>query len=161
MAADERAESGNAPAETAAGDVAVSDHLRSTDPEDDAVYRVVGTGAERVTLLHVSDGDGRRAHTGEVFTVPTDALDSFEQTENPDGNRPLRARLSGVADGAYRSLRSALTTLAANPGKTLAALALFVVGRFGTGVVPLPDGILAVFALVGVLGPAAVSSGRI
>lgn len=144
------------------GDVAVYDHLRSTDPEDDdAVYRVVGTGTERVTLLRVSDGDGRRAHTGEVFTVPTDALDTFERAENPDDARPLAASLTGVVEGAYWSIRTVLGTLAANPGKTLAALALFVVGRFGGGVVPLSDGVLALLAFVGLLGLAAVGTGRL
>jgi len=95
-------------------DIAVYDHLRSTDPDDDdAVYRVVGTAPGRVTLLRVSDADGRRANTGEVVTVSRDALDSFEPADNPDGNRgPLTTLRSGVS-AAYWALRAggALMTL--------------------------------------------------
>ena len=88
-------------------DPAVYDHLRSTDPDDDgSVYRVVGTDADGVTLLRVSDGDGRRAHTGEVITVPRDALDAFETAGNPDGNRSVVAALRSAVSGGYWALRS-------------------------------------------------------
>ena len=88
-------------------DVAVYDHLRSTDPDDDdAIYRVVGTGTESVTLLRVSDGDGRRANTGEVVTVSRDALDAFESVENPDGNRGLVGTLRSAVSGGYWALRA-------------------------------------------------------
>ena len=88
-------------------DPTVYDHLRSTDPDDDAaVYRVVGTGGGTVTLLRVSDGDGRRANTGEVVTVSRDALASFETVENPDGNRGLVGTVRSVLSGGYWSLRA-------------------------------------------------------
>ena len=115
-----------------ASDPAVYDHLRSTDPDDDdAVYRVVGTDAGSVTLLRVSDGDGRRANTGEVLTVSRGALDSFESAENPDGNRSLGARLASVFKAGYWSLR------AGGPLLTVGVL-LAVVGTLGNlGLVPL------------------------
>ncbi|MBX0303869.1 hypothetical protein [Haloarcula salinisoli] len=88
-------------------DIAVYDHLRSTDPDDDdAVYRVVGTRPESVTLLRVSDGDGRRANTGEVVTVSHETLSTFETVENPDGNRGLLGTVGSVVSGAYWSLRA-------------------------------------------------------
>jgi hypothetical protein len=113
-------------------DVAVYDHLCSTDPDDDdAIYRVVGTAPGSVTLLRVSDGDGRRANTGEVITVSRDALDSFEEAENPDGNRSVGARLASMFGAAYWSLR------AGGPLLTLGVV-LAVVGTLGNvGLLPL------------------------
>src|SRR6056297_1977391 len=113
-------------------DIAVSDHLRSTDPDDDdAIYRVVGTAPDTVTLLRVSDADGRRAHTGEVVTVSRDALDSFEAAENPDGNRSIATALGSPLRSAYWLLRTggALMT---------AGVVLAVVGTLGNvGLLPL------------------------
>jgi len=58
---------------------AVYDHLSPTDADcPDGVYRVVGSSDGTVTLLRITDADGRRAHTGEVATVDADALDGFE-----------------------------------------------------------------------------------
>ncbi|MDS0282380.1 hypothetical protein [Haloarcula onubensis] len=113
-------------------DPAVYDHLRSADPDDDdTVYRVVGTDADSVTLLCVSDGDGRRANTGEVMTVSRGALASFEPAENPDGNRSLGARLASVPRGVYWSLRTAGPLMTAGVG-------LAVVGTLGNvGLLPL------------------------
>jgi hypothetical protein len=114
-------------------DPAVYDHLRSTDSDDDdAVYRVVGTDDGSVTLLRVSDGDGRRAHTGEVVTVPTDALSSFESAENPDGNHGFGATLLSAGSAGYWALRTG------GPFMT-AGVALAVVGTLGNvGLLPLP-----------------------
>jgi len=106
-------------------DPAVYDHLRSTDPDDDdAIYRVVGTAPGSVTLLRVSDGDGRRANTGEVVTISREALDSFESVENPDGNRSLLGTLRSAASGGYWSLR------AGGPLLTIGVV-LAVVGTLG------------------------------
>ncbi|MDS0260016.1 hypothetical protein NDI56_11485 [Haloarcula sp. S1CR25-12] len=111
-------------------DIAVYDHLRSTDPDDDAVYRVVGTDTGTVTLLRVSDDDGRRAHTGEVVTRET--LDSFEPAENPDGNRSVGTRLRSVADAAYWAFRTSGPLI-------IAGVLLAVVGTLGNvGLVALP-----------------------
>jgi len=112
-------------------DIAVSDHLRSTDPDDDSIYRVVGTTAERVTLLRVSDGDGRRVNSGDVVTVARDALSSFEPAPNPDGNRSVGARLVLALRSVYWSFRTVLGSLAANPVPSLVALALVVAGSAG------------------------------
>ena len=139
----------------------VYDHLRSTDPDDDAVYRVVGTHADSVTLLRVADGDGRRAHTGEVVTVPTDALDAFESAENPDGNRSLGGKLRSLGQAVYFSFRSVLSALADRPLLAALGLALYVAGRFAGGQLPLPDLALSVLALAGIVVLAAVGSGRL
>lgn len=111
-------------------DPTVYDHLRSTDPDDDdAIYRVVGTSADTVTLLRVSDGDGRRAHTGEVLTLSRDALEGFEPAENPDGG--IIDTLRSMASGGYWTLR------AGGPLMT-AGVFLAVVGTLtNVGVVPL------------------------
>ncbi len=86
-------------------DIAVYDHLRSTDPDDDdAIYRVVGTRPDSVTLLRVSDGDGRRANTGEVLTISREALDSFESAANPDGG--ALTTLRSMVSGGYWALRT-------------------------------------------------------
>ncbi len=140
----------------------VYDHLRSTDPDDDAgIYRVVGTDTDSVTLLRVADGDGRRAHTGEVITVPTNALDTFEPAENPDGNRSLGGKLRSLAQAVYFSFRSVLSALADRPLLAALGLALYLGGRFAGGRLPLPDLALSVLALVGIAVLAAVGSGRL
>jgi hypothetical protein len=140
----------------------VYDHLRSTDPDDDAgIYRVVGTHADSVTLLRVADGDGRRAHTGEVITVPTDALDAFEPAENPDGNRSLGGQLRSLGGSLYWSFRSAMAALADRPLLTALGLGLYVAGRFAGGRLPLPDLALSMVALAGIVVVAAVASGRV
>jgi len=118
-------------------DPTVYDHLRSTDPDDDgSVYRVVGTDADGVTLLRVSDGDGRRAHTGEVITVPRDAFDAFETAGNPDGNRSVVATLRSAVSGGYWALRSSGPLVATG-------VLLAVVGTLGN------VGLLSLPALVG------------
>ncbi len=130
-------------------DIAVYDHLRSTAPDaDGATYRVVGTGADTVTLLRVSDGNGRRANTGEVVTVPRESLDAFETAENPDGNRSLGATLRSAGSAVYWSLRGAAPL-------RLAGFALVVGGAVLSGApvaVPAPaaDGLLLLGA-VGIL----------
>ena len=121
-------------------DPAVYDHLRSSDPDDDdSVYRVVGTDADSVTLLRVSDADGRRANTGEVVTVSRDTLDTFEPVENPDGNRSVAATVRSAASAGYWALRSGGPLM-------IAGVVLAVVGTLGNvGLLPLPP--LAVNAL--------------
>jgi len=138
------------------------DHLRSTDSEDDdGIYRVVGTRSNSVTLLRVTDGDGRRAHTGEVITVPTDALEAFEPAENPDGNRSIGRRVAGAARNIYWSLRNAVESLVDSPLRTAAGLSLFIGGRFGGAGTGLPESILSLIALGGLLLLVGVATGRL
>lgn len=147
---------------TVDGAPTVSDHLRSTDSDDDeAVYRVVGSHADSVTLLRVSDGDGRRLHTGEVFTVPRDALDTFEAAKNPDGNRSAVTTLSAAGESVYWSLRTFVASLAASPALSTLGLALFVAGAFGRGRVPLPDELLLAVEIGGLLLLVLVGNGRL
>jgi len=140
----------------------VSDHLRPTDGTvPDGVYRVVGTDTETVTLLRVSDADGRRVHTGEVVTVPREDLDAFESAANPNGNRSVAAALLGVPEQLYWSVRAFARQLAASPLPAAAALALVVAGAFGEGVLPLSGTVLGVLIVLGSMGLAVVGSGRL
>ncbi|MFC6756532.1 hypothetical protein ACFQER_07320 [Halomicroarcula sp. GCM10025894] len=84
-----------------APDIAVYDHLRSTDPDDDdAVYRVVGTRPESVTLLRVSDGDGRRANTGKSSLSPARRSTASNRRQTPTAvPSPRYVRWSAGATG--------------------------------------------------------------
>lgn len=69
------------------------DHLRPVDDaREPGVYRVVGTGDE-ITLLRVTDGDGRRVHSGDIRHVAAAEIASaFEPTADPDaGLTPVRS----------------------------------------------------------------------
>ena len=143
-------------------DPAISDHLRSTDPDDDdGIYRVVGTRPDSVTLLRVTDGNGRRAHTGEILTVPTDAVAAFEPAENPDGNRSISRRVVRAVRNVYWSLRSAVESLVDQPLRTAAGFSLFLGGRFGGEGTGLPESILSLIALGGLLLLVGVATDRL
>jgi hypothetical protein len=78
-------------------------HYRSGDTS--AVYRVVGT-TDGITLLRVTDGDGRRTHTGDLRRVSEDELDSaFEPAENPDAGVSPVGVLRNLLQGMYWELR--------------------------------------------------------
>jgi len=86
------------------------DHYRPTSAATRAtatrgVYRVVGVG-DRVTLLRVANGDGRRRHTGETIRVDREVLaEGFEPASDPDsGFSPLRW-LRGQGQGLVWSVR--------------------------------------------------------
>jgi hypothetical protein len=87
---------------------AVGDHLRPVDEGYPVgVYRVVGTG-DPVALLRVTDEDGRRQATGELVSVPREALSEFEPATDPDaGFRPL-AWVRGLLSGMYWEVRMVL-----------------------------------------------------
>jgi len=138
------------------------DHLRSTDADDDdAIYRVVGRGVDSVVVLRVADADGRRAHTGEVITIPSDVLSTFEHAENPDGNQPIGAKLSSIGTNAYWSFRAVAENLAGSPLFSLLALSLFALGRFGAEPLSLSESLSLLLELTGILALAAVGSGRL
>ena len=82
----------------------VGAHVRPTDDHAPGVYRVVGVGDD-VTLLRVTDGDGRRAYTGELASVPADALDAYEVVSNPDAGFTPAAVLRNALQGCYWSVR--------------------------------------------------------
>ncbi|MFC7133808.1 MULTISPECIES: hypothetical protein [Salinibaculum] len=78
--------------EPTANDVDPYDHVRATDRSSvpSGVYRVVGTG-DPVTLVRVTDAEGRRRHTGQVVSVPAATLSaSFDPAENPDQGFAIR-----------------------------------------------------------------------
>ncbi|MBV0902484.1 hypothetical protein [Haloarcula salina] len=138
------------------GGVDAFDHLRPADDDDrtgggvsDGIYRVVGTGAERVTLLRVADADGRRGHTGEVVTVSRDALAAFAPTENPDADPSVVERAATRLDGVRWSLRLLWRAVAARPLAGGTAVALVLVGAFGAGRVPLPDAAMSALVVAG------------
>jgi hypothetical protein len=75
------------------------------DPGDD-IYRVVGT-TDGVTLLRVTDADGRRAHTGDLRRVSRDELDAaFEPAEDPDAGTSPVAAIRNLFQGLYWELRT-------------------------------------------------------
>ncbi|MFC5971802.1 hypothetical protein ACFPYI_10705 [Halomarina salina] len=140
--------------------IALSDHFRvgaSADTGHNAgelspgVYRVVGTDADRVTLLEVADGSGDRVHTGRVERVPRAALDGFERVDSPDSSglfATARNRLRGFA----LTLRFAPRRLAGRPVQTLLGVALVAADSLGSSVAPgAPESLLTVAGVCGVL----------
>lgn len=88
---------------------AVGDHYRPTAADRTAdVHRVVGA-ADEVTLLRVTDDDGRRVHTGELRRVTREALDAeFEPADDPDaGFSPISA-VRNAFQGLYWQVRKFL-----------------------------------------------------
>jgi len=81
-------------------------HVRATDGAgvEAGVYRVVGTSPDSVTLLRVTDGDGRRRNTGHVVTVSRSRFATdFEPAANPgDGG------LSSLLRALFAMVRRAL-----------------------------------------------------
>lgn len=92
-------------------DVTTGDHYRAGPDADlqPGVYRVVGVGDGEVTLLRVTDADGRRAHTGEVASVPAGAVgDALRPADDPDaGFHPVRA-VVGALEGMVWEVRALL-----------------------------------------------------
>ncbi|WP_276273171.1 hypothetical protein [Haloarcula litorea] len=139
----------------------VGDHLRLDDDSGDdhaaGIYRVVGTPDDSVTLLRVSDADGRRAHTGDLVAVPATDLDRFAAADEPAAT----VSLAGAARNVYWSFRAFGTSLAANPLPSAVFGGLVLAGALGprlfstTG--PLFDGLV----LAGAFGLAYVGSGRL
>lgn len=129
----------------------VGDHWRVTTAEIPAgTYRVVGTDAEGLTMLRVTDADGRRAHTGEIVRVERNQLDGFERASAPGGTR-------GGFEAVYWSVRTFVGELTDRPVVTLLALGVVSVGLFAD----LSGTVGGVAVLVGSLALAAVGSGRL
>jgi hypothetical protein len=140
----------------------VYDHYRPIDDSlDDGVYRVVGGDASRVTLLRVGDAEGRRVTTGSVTRIDADRLAGFESVSNPDGNRPLAARLASLPATVYWSGRTFGGQLAAHPVPTVVALAVVLIGLVDDRVVTVPDTVSGLLILAGSLGLAYVGGGRL
>jgi len=85
---------------------AVGEHYRATGAgAPPGVYRVVGAG-ETVTVLRVTDADGRRANTGEVRRVDRSVAESeFEPASDPDAEFSLPRRVRNQLSGMYWSVR--------------------------------------------------------
>jgi hypothetical protein len=61
------------------------DHVRGDGTAvETGIYRVVGVDEDRVTLLRVADGRGRRVHEGAVEYVDRDEYGTLEPADNPD-----------------------------------------------------------------------------
>ncbi|SDY20467.1 hypothetical protein [Halobellus clavatus] len=139
----------------------VSDHLRPTVPAyDDGVYRVVGVDDDRVTLLRVTDEQGRRAHTGEVLTVSHEELSGFEPAGNPRGGRTLRAVVMSAPETAYWSFRAFGQQLKTAPLPAAIAAGTVILGLVGDLADVLPSLLAGILLLLGSLGLAYVGSGR-
>ncbi len=82
--------------------IKVGNHYRRTDEaRDSTVYRVVGA-TEEVTLLRVTDANGRRAHTGEIRHVSRGTLETkFEPAENPDAGFSPISVVENMLQGIY------------------------------------------------------------
>ena len=148
-----------------ADDLSMYDHVRPADGAsvavDSGVYRIVGLPDDSVTLLRVGDADGRRVNSGEVRQLDAAALQEFEETDNPDGNRSLGATVVGQLGAVYWMLRSFGSNLAAHPLPALVFLAVLAFGTFGASVVSWPELWLDVLVFAGALGVAYVGSGRL
>ncbi len=137
------------------------DHFRVDEgaPLPAGVYRVVGLGDDRVTLLRVGDAAGRRVHTGHVERVPRADVETFERTDSPDPTGP-RAALSGVVGGLVLTARLAPSRAAARPLQTAAGVASLLVAYAGPAVAAgLPGYVLTGAEVLGVLLLAAVLAG--
>lgn len=112
-------------------DVSVHDHVRPTAAALPAgVWRVVGTDESAVTLLRVTDAEGRRRSTGDVERVDRDTLATgFEPAGNPDGDGSLRRGLANAGSGLYWNVRSAVVDPTGH-----AAQGLLAGGVLGLGV---------------------------
>jgi hypothetical protein len=84
----------------------VGDHYRSTRrPHASSVYRVVGASDE-VTLLRITDANGRRAHTGEFQSIEATTLASdFAPAEDLDAGLSPVGAVRNAAQGLYWSVR--------------------------------------------------------
>jgi len=142
--------------------VAPYDHFRP-EKEDypDGIYRVVGTNEGTATLVQVADADSVRVNTGRIITVAYDELNDFELAENPDGNRPLRTRITSKFQMAYWSFRVFIQQLVAHPLPSAIALTTLLAGRFGEPILPIPDTGFGVLIIAGSLGLAYIGSGRL
>jgi hypothetical protein len=84
----------------------VGDHYRPTQGDySGGVYRVVGV-TDAVTLLRVTDADGRRVHPGTLRSVQAATLESdFEPAENPDAGLSPGGAVRNAVQGLYWSVR--------------------------------------------------------
>lgn len=121
-------------------------------------YRTVGADGRSVTLLRVTDADGRRRHTGELLTVEHGDLSAFEPADDPDANQSLGATIRGQADGLYWQLRVFTSALARRPGLSALALATVVFGMFGGPFLQVPNWLFTVAIVGGSLALAVLGS---
>jgi len=139
----------------------VYDHVSPTgDDYPDGVYRVVGVDGT-VTLLRITDGDGRRIHTGELVTVDADAFAAFDPVDRPTASRSFGARVASVPAVGYWSLRAFGQQLRTHPQATAVAGVPVLVGLVGStvSVSSIPDPVFGALLFVGSLGLAWVGGG--
>jgi hypothetical protein len=140
---------------------AVYDHVSPTDGDyPDGVYRVVGVDGA-VTLLRITDGDGRRVHTGELVTVETGAFEAFEPVDRPTRADSFAARTASAPAVGYWSLRAFGQQLRSHPRATAIAGGPALVGLVGSlaTVRSVPDPVFGALLFLGSLGLAYVGGG--
>ena len=143
--------------------LAVYDHVELLGSDhSDGIYRVVGTTAERVTLLRVADADGSRVHSGELVSLSRDSAASLPAAANPDENSgSLGTTLRSMPTVAYWGVRAFGWQLAARPVATLIAAVAVVVGAIGAGALPVPSLATDVLFVGGVVGLVAIGEGYV
>jgi hypothetical protein len=114
-----------------------------------------------VTLLRVTDADGRRAHTGELVSVDADAFDGFAATDPPVADRSLGTTVASSLATGYWSVRAFGGELCAHPLPTAVAVAVALVGVVGAAATSLPGALVGGLLLAGSLALAYVGSGRL
>ena len=84
----------------------VGEHYRPANGDHaPGIYRVVGV-TDGVTLLRVGDADGRRIHTGEIYRVDGDTVETeFEAATNPDAGLSPAGALRDALQAVYWSVR--------------------------------------------------------
>ena len=89
--------------------VEVNEHYRpTTDSHASGIYRVVGATGN-VTLLRVTDAEGKRAFTGEVHRVSPPTLDTeFEAADGPGSGFSPASIARNVSSSLYWSVRRLL-----------------------------------------------------
>ena len=140
----------------------VYDHLQPTTPDyRDGIYRVVGITEDTTTMLRIGTETGRRVNTGELIHVPVADLDQFTSAPNPDGNRPLREKISLTTAWGYWSIRVFGEQVVNHPVPTMVALALVAVGVWGGFGIELPELAQDLVTIIGILALSYIGSGRL
>ncbi|ERH00818.1 MAG: hypothetical protein J07HN6_02447 [Halonotius sp. J07HN6] len=140
----------------------IYDHVEVRDSDHpDGVYRVVGTTADTVTLLHVADADGRRLHSGRTVSVSHSTYEELPSASNPDDGGSITDVLTSLPATGYWAVRGSARQLAASPVRTLLAVAAVVVGAVGPRALSVSPLVLDGLLLGGILGLVLIGEGRV
>ncbi|KTG11573.1 hypothetical protein AUR64_03490 [Haloprofundus marisrubri] len=137
-------------------------HYQSTaGNRSDGTYRVVGISDESVTLLRITDADGKRVHTGQTVTVARDSLGDYEVVDNPDETFSFEGTVSSAVEALYWTSRVFAAQLLTHRLLSSIAVALVLIGFLGDEAVPLPDFASSILVLIGTLTLVYIGNGRL